>query len=177
MRRRDEAQEQPVLAADEVFPLREFEIAPPRRIVFEPRAIGLVGRETRDGIDGIGGGGGALMRREIAEQLGAATRDRLAPVARILLERGGLAGIDLVADEAGDHGLRPILSDARASIADRSSKMIRPRPKRPAHRRRGSARYCTVDFGVGMIRVITLLARSRHSGTGGAIFCFQYSGS
>src|SRR5450759_3514778 len=142
MRRRAEAQEQPVLAADEVFPLREFEIGPPGRIVLQPRAIGLVGREARDGIDGIDGGGGALMRGEIAEQIGAAARDRLAPVARIFLERGVPAWIDLVADEAGDHGLLPLLSDAMASIADWSGKMIRPQPKRPAHRRRGSARYC-----------------------------------
>jgi hypothetical protein len=42
------------------------------------------------------------VRGEIADQVGAATRDRLPPIAGVFLEIGLAERVDLLADEAGD---------------------------------------------------------------------------
>ena len=42
------------------------------------------------------------MRREIADQIGAAARNGLTPVAGILLEGSLAERVDLITDEAGD---------------------------------------------------------------------------
>lgn len=43
------------------------------------------------------------MRSEIADELGAAARDGLAPVAGVSGEVVAAEGVDAVADDAGDH--------------------------------------------------------------------------
>src|SRR3546814_17980232 len=106
MRRRRELQENPVLAADKLLLLREAVVLAAEGIGGEARAVGLVGGQALDRVDAVGGGGEALVRREVADEVGAAARDRLAPVARVGLELRLLEGVDLVADAAGDHGDR-----------------------------------------------------------------------
>src|SRR3546814_20053508 len=86
MRRRRELQENPVLAADKLLLLREAVVLAAEGIGGEARAVGLVGGQALDRVDAVGGGGGALVRREVADEVGAAARDRLAPVARVGLE-------------------------------------------------------------------------------------------
>src|SRR3546814_8548577 len=83
MRRRRELQENPVLAADKLLLLREAVVLAAEGIGGEARAVGLVGGQALDRVDAVGGGGGALVRREVADEVGAAARDRLAPVARV----------------------------------------------------------------------------------------------
>src|SRR3546814_15925835 len=60
------------------------------------RAVGFVGGQALDAVDAVGGGGGALVRREVADEIGAAAWNGLAPVARIGLELRLLAGIDQI---------------------------------------------------------------------------------
>ena len=43
------------------------------------------------------------MRREITDEIGAAARDRLPPVPRILHELVFLRRVDMVADKTGNH--------------------------------------------------------------------------
>src|SRR5262245_39839345 len=98
-----QAQENPILLADEPLLLREFVIRSAERILLQPRAIAFVGGEILDVIERVGRGGRSFMRREIADEVGAAARDRLAPIAGVFLEGSGLERIDLIANEAGDH--------------------------------------------------------------------------
>src|SRR3546814_18053798 len=100
MRRRGQLQEEAVLAADELLLLREAVVLLAQRIGGEARAVDLVGGQALDAVDAVGGGSGDLVRREVADEIGAATWNGLAPVARIGLEMRLLAGIELVSDEA-----------------------------------------------------------------------------
>src|SRR5512138_1085150 len=104
MGRRGQLQEDAVLAQDEAFLAGEAVVLLAERVGGEAGAVGLVGGQALDRVDAVGGGGRALVRREVADELGAAARDRLAPVARVGLEQRLFEGVDLVADEAGDHG-------------------------------------------------------------------------
>src|SRR5512138_176960 len=81
MRRRGQLQENPVLAQDEAFLAGEAVVLLAERVGGEAGAVGLVGGQALDRVDAVGGGGRALVRREVADELGAAARDRLAPVA------------------------------------------------------------------------------------------------
>src|SRR3546814_16189914 len=117
MRGGGECQEGPVLAADELLLPSERVMRAASRVVPQTRAIGLVRRQAADRVDAVGKGARPLVRREIADQIRAAPRDRLPPVARILLECGHLVGVDLVADEAGDHR-EPPLSASYVILAD-----------------------------------------------------------
>jgi hypothetical protein len=80
MWRRDQAQEQPVLAPDELRLLGKGVVLLPQPILLQPRAIAFIGREVLDVVDGIAPGRRAFVRREITDEVGAAARDRLASI-------------------------------------------------------------------------------------------------
>ena len=103
MRCRDELEEGPVLAQQEALGLGEGVVLAPLRIGGEAGAVGLVGCEALDVVDAVGQGGRALVRGEVANEVGAAARDRLASGAGVALEMGLLGRVDLVADDAGQH--------------------------------------------------------------------------
>src|SRR3546814_8768098 len=86
MRCRRQLQENAVLAADELLLLCEAVVLLAEGIGGEARAVGFVGGQALDAVDAVGGGGGALVRREVADEIGAAAWNGLAPVARIGLE-------------------------------------------------------------------------------------------
>src|SRR3546814_16035111 len=100
MRCRRQLQENAVLAADELLLLCEAVVLLAEGIGGEARAVGFVGGQALDAVDAVGGGGGALVRREVADEIGAAAWTGLAPVARIGLALFLLYGIDLVPAEA-----------------------------------------------------------------------------
>src|SRR3569833_660050 len=104
MRRGGEAEEHAVLAADEPLAPGELEIVAGERVFPQPRAIAFVGGEAVDVVEAVGGRRRSLVRREIADQVGPAARNRLPPIARIGLERVVHERIDVVAYEACDHG-------------------------------------------------------------------------
>ena len=110
MRRGNQAEKDPILLADEALFLREFEILAAERIVAQAGAIGLIGGEALDRIEGISGGGRTFVRREIADQVRAAAGNGLSPDAGIMVESLAAMRLDLIADEAGDYlGLLIIL--------------------------------------------------------------------
>src|SRR3546814_9497532 len=77
MRRRRELQENPVLAADKLLLLREAVVLAAEGNGGEARAVGLVGGQALDRVDAVGGGGGALVRREVADEVGDRKSTRL----------------------------------------------------------------------------------------------------
>ncbi len=131
---RYQPQEQAVLAADEPLLASEFEVLAPGRIGDQTGAIGFVGRQALDAVDAIADRARALLRPVLANEVGAAARDRLSPVASILLERGRVERIDFVADEDRDrHGSLPRdrqaqpcpTSSSRCFVGRRSMKAAR----------------------------------------------------
>src|SRR5262245_52729438 len=116
MRRRRQRQERAVLAGYQALAPRECEVLSCQRIGHEPLAVLLVGGEALDGVDAVGERGRALVRRKVAEEVCAAARDGLAPVARVLEELSLLRRVDVIANDAGNHvGASPSL-DADAAI-------------------------------------------------------------
>jgi hypothetical protein len=85
--------------------LSEAVILLARRVGGKPGAIGFVSGEAADVVNAVSDGGGTLMRGEIADEIGAAARDRLAPDPGIAQELLLLGRVDLIADEAGDYVL------------------------------------------------------------------------
>src|SRR5690606_37881752 len=100
MRARGELQEDAVFLQDEALAAGELIILPAEPVCPQPFAISLVSGKALDGVDAVGGGRRAFVRREITDEIGAAGGDRLAPVAGILLEGIPPVRVDLVADEA-----------------------------------------------------------------------------
>src|SRR5262249_40077876 len=93
---------------------------------------------------------GALVRKEVAQELGPATRDNAPPGLRVLCEGLALKGIDLVSDDAGDLGFhgRQGNSGGRGDVVAAAKAferlwrypsvdvdILRPRRCRRAHRR------------------------------------------
>ena len=74
MRGRGQFQEGAILAYQETLALRELVILSRQRVGSEPRFVRLVGGEALDRIDAIGKRRGALVRREVADEIGAAAR-------------------------------------------------------------------------------------------------------
>src|SRR5690606_35217773 len=105
LRRAQPFEKDAVFAQDESLLPREREIRPAVRVGGKPRAVGLVGCQALDVVNPVRGGGRALMRAEIADQIRSAASDHLTPVSAILVEGLFLERIDLVADEAGNHRL------------------------------------------------------------------------
>src|SRR3546814_5791453 len=71
-----------VCPSDLLLLLREAVVLLTQRIGGKARAVGFVGGQALDAVDAVGGGGGALVRREVADETGAAAWNGLAPVAR-----------------------------------------------------------------------------------------------
>ena len=103
----DQAQDNATLAVDEAFLPGERVVFATDRVVPQPGGIGFVGGQVGDGVVDVCRRAGALVRREIADQAGAAARDRLTPVAGLALEGLHVERVDLVADAAGDHRALP----------------------------------------------------------------------
>src|SRR5262245_27183229 len=104
MRSGDAFEKNTVLLQDEPLALREFIVLLAQGIGGKAGAIGLVGRKTFDVVDTVGGCRGPLVRSEIAYEIRAAARYRLAPAAGIFRKSLLLEGVDFIADETGDHG-------------------------------------------------------------------------
>src|SRR6185295_7802592 len=118
MRRRNLLEEDAVLAPDELLALGELVIVAACRICRQPCAVCFIGSEAVDVIGGIGGGRRTLVRREIADEIGATARNDLAPVAPILRKRLAAEWVDLIADEAGNgHGNSPCTHGSIAAEA------------------------------------------------------------
>ena len=127
LRRRHQSQEDAIFAANELLALGKRVILAPLRVVLETRPISLVIGKARDVVNAVSRGGRALMRREISDEVSPAARDRLPPCARIGLEGVDLEGIDVVTDEAGDHGHLRTFQDPM-TIFLRSGSMLRSKP-------------------------------------------------
>src|SRR3546814_17925276 len=95
MRCRRQLQENAGLWVDELLLLREAVVLLTQRIGGESRAVGFVGGQALDAVDAVGGGGGAVVRRGVADEIGAAAWNGLASVARIGLELRILPGIEI----------------------------------------------------------------------------------
>src|ERR1700730_18172293 len=102
---RGEFEESAILAQHEPLALRERVVLAPQWIGREPGAVLFIGGEALNGIDTIGEGRRSFMRREIADEIAAATRNCLPPVTCIPFKLGFLARIDVVPNDAGDHAL------------------------------------------------------------------------
>src|SRR5436190_12559444 len=107
MRRRCQLKKGAILANQESFAFCEFIVFAAEWIGGEPRPVLFVGGEALDRVDAVSESCRALVRREVADQIGAATRNCLSPVARIVLELDLLGRIDMISDDAGDHGASP----------------------------------------------------------------------
>jgi uncharacterized protein YciI len=107
VRRRCELEERAILTQQESLVLRKFVVLAAKRVGGKPRPILFVDGEALDRVDAVSECRRALVRREVADELGAATRDCLSPVASILLELGLLGRINMIPDDAGDHGASP----------------------------------------------------------------------
>src|SRR5947207_1181885 len=83
---RGKAQEQAILPSNELPLPRKVKILSPQGIGLQAGAVGFVGRKALYVVDAIGDRGRAFMRRIVADEVAAATRDRLPPILRILLE-------------------------------------------------------------------------------------------
>src|SRR5262245_24194301 len=103
------AQEGPLLAQDETPGLRHSEVGLRRIVRAEPRAVGLVRGQALERDHGPGDVVRALVRQEVAEQAAAQARDGAPPVGRVLAEPLALKRIELITDEAGDHGAPPVV--------------------------------------------------------------------
>lgn len=103
MRGRNLAQEDAIFAPEEAFAGSKGEVLLGQRIGSEASAISLVSCQAFDVVEAVSGGGTAFMRGVIADEIGAATRNGLAPALCIVLERGFPEGLDFITDEAGDH--------------------------------------------------------------------------
>src|SRR5690606_16534514 len=86
VRQGDVLQEDAVLAEDEPFPPGELVILAAQTIFGKARAIGLIGGEALDIVDAVGGGRRPFVGAEIADQIRAAARDGLAPIAAVFGE-------------------------------------------------------------------------------------------
>ena len=86
MRCRGEFTEYAILAPNELPGFCEFIVGPPERIVAKPLPIRLVGGEAFNIVDPDGRCRRPFMRSEIANKVGTAARDRLAPVTGIFVE-------------------------------------------------------------------------------------------
>ena len=73
---RGEREKDAVFLEDEPFPAGELVVFLAQRIGDKPRAIGFVGGEVLDVVDAIGRRRRPFMRRVVADQVGAAARDR-----------------------------------------------------------------------------------------------------
>ena len=102
MRPRGQLQEDALLLQDESLAAGEFVVCLAGGIGCQPGPVGLISRQAVDVVGGIGRGGRAFMRREIAYQVGTAARNGLVPVAGVFLERRLAERVDLVTDETGD---------------------------------------------------------------------------
>jgi len=106
---RGQFQERAILAHEETLALRELVILSRHRVGREPGFVLLVGGEALDRIDAIGKRRGALVRREVTDEICAAARDNLPPNCGALLFEFGLLGrVDVVADYARNHGGRSL---------------------------------------------------------------------
>ncbi len=101
--RRNQFQESPVFPQQEFLGLGEPVVFPSEWILGQSRPIGFVCGQTLDVINPIRQCRRPLVRRKIANQIGAASRNGLAPVSGILGELRLLRGIDMITDETGDH--------------------------------------------------------------------------
>jgi hypothetical protein len=119
-------QEDAVLAQNEPLLLRELVILASQGVCRQPCAVGFVRGEAIDIVDAVSDRARTLVRREIADQVGAASWDGLASGLGILIELSSPVEIQLIADEAGDH--RVLLSSRfkehyTAHLPDASSRI------------------------------------------------------
>jgi hypothetical protein len=70
-----------------------------QRVLAQTLSIGFIGSQAVEGVDAVGERRRAFMRTEIADQIGAATRYRLTPVACVVPELGFFRRIDVIANE------------------------------------------------------------------------------
>src|SRR5262249_32254320 len=115
-----------ILACEEALAPGELEVLSSQRVSREPQLVLFIGSQALDRIDAVGERGRAFVRREEAYEVGTAAGDGLAPVAGILLELGLLRRVDMIADNAGNHGASPSLNwikevDASRKVADASA--------------------------------------------------------
>jgi hypothetical protein len=103
VRARGELEESAILSQQELLLPGEFIVLAAQRVLAQALPIGLIGSQAVEGVDAVGERRRAFMRTEIADQIGAATRYRLTPVACVVLELGFLRRIDVIANETGDH--------------------------------------------------------------------------
>lgn len=102
MRRGCEAQEEAILPLDEALLTGEFVVPLSQGMLSQPCPILLVSGQVGQRIDAVSSSRGSLVRREISNQIGAARRNRLAPISGIIVEGGSVVWIEFVADKAGD---------------------------------------------------------------------------
>ena len=105
MGRRGEFEESAILAQHEPLAFAEGIVLAAQWIGREPGPVLFIGGEALDRINAVGERRRAFMRREIADEIGAATRNCLSPVACILFKFGFLVRIDLIPNDASDHAL------------------------------------------------------------------------
>src|SRR5579872_257548 len=93
-----------LLAQDEPLGLREREVLPGAGMGPETPAIGFIGSETRKRDEAPPDVVGPLVRQEIAYEVSPTFGNDAPPVARVLREGVALKRIDLIPDDARDHG-------------------------------------------------------------------------
>ena len=94
-----------LLAQDKALVLRQSEVGAAFRVRAQAGTVGLVRSERVKADQPPGLVVAAFVRQEVAQQVAAAAGDDLAPSARVVGECLALKGVDLVTDEAGNHGV------------------------------------------------------------------------
>lgn len=104
MWRRAEFQEGAILAQEEPFGLGKGVVFLPQWISGEAGAVRFVFRKVFNIVDAVGEGARSFVWGKVSDQVSASAGDRLTPVAGVGFELGFLGRVDLVADDAGEHG-------------------------------------------------------------------------
>src|SRR5262249_5883668 len=126
MQRRGEFEERAIFPQQESLALGKLVVVPAKRVSREPSLVRFVRAEVLDGVNAVGERRRTLVWREVTDEIGAAAWDCLSAVAGVLLKLGLLSWIDMVADDAGDHGVAPcyrqtLLMPCRRSVLLRAA--------------------------------------------------------
>ena len=98
-----------LFAKDETLLLGHRKVRHAFAIGLQSRAVTFVSGETVERNQSPRDVVGAFVRKEVSDQVTATTRDDAAPVFSVRLESIALERIDLIANDAGDHGFSPAL--------------------------------------------------------------------
>jgi len=94
-----------ILAQEELFRLGKFVVFAAQWVCGKTGPVLFIFRQRGNVVDAIGKGRRAFVWRIISYEVGTAARDRSTPVAGVLSKLCLLGRVDMVANDAGEHGV------------------------------------------------------------------------